>query len=34
MNSSESTEKRPYQHNGLYAVQNALKAIGDPRLLD
>ena len=29
MNAMKSTEKRPYQHSGLYAVHNALKAIGD-----
>src|SRR5690242_16926194 len=29
MNASKSTEKRPYQRSGLYAVQNTLKAIGN-----
>ena len=29
MTPSKSTEKRPYQRSGLYAVQNTLKAIGD-----
>jgi hypothetical protein len=29
MNASESTERRPYQHRGLYAVHNALKMIGN-----
>jgi hypothetical protein len=29
MNATKSTEKRPYQRSGLYAVQSTLKAIGD-----